>query len=518
MKDLLSNINHDVGMTSLLSDTVSSQGSTTLQSGGVGGGSTGGSEVEGLESVVSFFPILMTRLGGTWRPDAVNNTVEQEKESKADLTGILSSEVVKARSANKLRELMTGSLGTIWQNILYTNLILENVLTESALLTLSCEILTDRGPLPVGEIGKMLSEITTFPHFTARLKEKFGGLKKFLENFPHIIYISTDHPFNPNVLLRSSVTPEQLDLIEKGLLPIQSVIKSKKAAITAATAAYAQSKKKGSGGGGGGNNSPGMGAGGAGQMHSMQQMQMQQQQQHSPLPGGIGSLLLPPDDHSTGGLLSYRSTPNSTSSPGGAQGGALYSNRSPTVGAGTSAAPGNVSLGYATAVKSPPLAHLNQQLHLQQQQQQQQHQHLQQQQIQQQQQQSQSRRNLSGNAGFNAVPGSFGGQYYDAAPEEDFAIGSAGAYQLLGQRGGGGAGGGGNSELSALRESSYELGGYGVMGQNNNQKRQQLPSPPAQQHQQLQHVPQYAAYGLQQQPPPPGMNQNNSGYRSNRMY
>lgn len=86
---------------------------------------------------------------------------------------------------------MNGSLGTIWQNILYTNLILENVLTESALLTLSCEILTDRGPLPVGEIGKMLSEITTFPHFTARLKEKFGGLKKFLENFPHIIYIST---------------------------------------------------------------------------------------------------------------------------------------------------------------------------------------------------------------------------------------------------------------------------------------------------------------------------------------
>ncbi len=74
----------------------------------------------------------------------------------------------------------------------------------------------------------MLSEITTFPHFTTKLKEMFGGLKKFLENFPQTIFISLDHPFNPNVLLRSSVAPEQLSMIETGVLPVQSVIKSRK--------------------------------------------------------------------------------------------------------------------------------------------------------------------------------------------------------------------------------------------------------------------------------------------------
>lgn len=116
----------------------------------------------------------------------------------------------------------------MWQNVLVCNLIMESVLTETALLTLSSDILADKGPLPVGEVGKTLSELTNFPHFTTRLKEKFGGLKKFLENYPKIIYISPDHPFNPNVLLRSTITPEQLDQVDQGLLSVQAVIKSRK--------------------------------------------------------------------------------------------------------------------------------------------------------------------------------------------------------------------------------------------------------------------------------------------------
>lgn len=35
----------------------------------------------------------------------------------------------------------------------------------------------------MGEIGKMLQEITGISTLSAYLKDKFGGLKKFLENF-----------------------------------------------------------------------------------------------------------------------------------------------------------------------------------------------------------------------------------------------------------------------------------------------------------------------------------------------
>ncbi len=57
-------------------------------------------------------------------------------------------------------------------------------MTESALKTLSKDILQERGPLPVGEIGKMLQEMTGISTLSAFLKDKFGGLKKFLEIFP----------------------------------------------------------------------------------------------------------------------------------------------------------------------------------------------------------------------------------------------------------------------------------------------------------------------------------------------
>jgi hypothetical protein len=56
--------------------------------------------------------------------------------------------------------------------------------SEATLQALSKDILVERGPLPVGEIGKMLQEITGISTLSAYLKDKYGGLKKFLENFP----------------------------------------------------------------------------------------------------------------------------------------------------------------------------------------------------------------------------------------------------------------------------------------------------------------------------------------------
>jgi hypothetical protein len=117
-------------------------------------------------------------------------------------------------------------------HIMYCNLMLESVLSEPALLTLSTEILAVKGPLPVGEIGKLLAETTSIGNLSQKLKEKFGGLKKFLERFPNVFVISNDHPFNPNVLLRCSLTSEHLGLIDRGIFPHQLLQKTKKVPIS----------------------------------------------------------------------------------------------------------------------------------------------------------------------------------------------------------------------------------------------------------------------------------------------
>ena len=116
----------------------------------------------------------------------------------------------------------------LWKSILYCNMMLECMLSESALLSLSSEILAIRGPLPVGEIGKLLTEATTITNLSQKLKEKYGGLKKYLERFQNIFVISNDHPFNPNVLLRCSLSIEYLDLIDRGIFPHQLLLKVKK--------------------------------------------------------------------------------------------------------------------------------------------------------------------------------------------------------------------------------------------------------------------------------------------------
>ena len=119
------------------------------------------------------------------------------------------------------------SLARCIENVEYCNFILELVVSQSALIRVTSEILTAKGPLPVGEIGKVLAELTSIPNISQKCKEKFGGLKKFLEHFPDQFVISNDHPYNPHVVLRTSVSPEYLDLINRGIFPPQLLAKSK---------------------------------------------------------------------------------------------------------------------------------------------------------------------------------------------------------------------------------------------------------------------------------------------------
>ena len=100
--------------------------------------------------------------------------------------------------------------------------------SECAVLILSSEIIIERGALPVGEVGKILQEITGNTSLSSRLKDKYGGLKKFLERFPNEYLICNDHPFNPRVFVKKGLTTDEIGHISRGIVPPYLAIKTKK--------------------------------------------------------------------------------------------------------------------------------------------------------------------------------------------------------------------------------------------------------------------------------------------------
>mmetsp|Transcript_23795 Transcript_23795/g.40515 ORF Transcript_23795/g.40515 Transcript_23795/m.40515 type:complete len:1333 (-) Transcript_23795:623-4621(-) len=83
----------------------------------------------------------------------------------------------------------------------HAELILGNIVTPEALARLIVYALEVKGPLPVGEVGKLLQEATGNENLASALKTAYKGLKKVLEGFRGIFNIGTDHPFNPQVSL-----------------------------------------------------------------------------------------------------------------------------------------------------------------------------------------------------------------------------------------------------------------------------------------------------------------------------
>lgn len=120
------------------------------------------------------------------------------------------------------------SLNSMWQNITFYNLIIDAILSESGLVTACVEQLSLKGPLPVGEIGKIISDAACMQNLSWRLKEKYGGLKRLLENYPDKFSFTKDHPFNPHVILKDTLTPEQSDMLEQGVLPLKMLVRPKK--------------------------------------------------------------------------------------------------------------------------------------------------------------------------------------------------------------------------------------------------------------------------------------------------
>lgn len=121
-----------------------------------------------------------------------------------------------------LSDAYTLNLDALDSSLLYCSLLLESEVTAPALLALAREILKEKGPLPVGEIGKALQESTSNPQIPSILKEKFGGLKKFLEVNRESFLISNDHPYNPKVYLTDTLTQSQIQDIMQGIAPKHS--------------------------------------------------------------------------------------------------------------------------------------------------------------------------------------------------------------------------------------------------------------------------------------------------------
>jgi len=116
----------------------------------------------------------------------------------------------------------------IWHNIQYMNFITKQRLSASALCTTIRDVLDERGILSVGEIGKILQDMTDLPSFSLKLKERFGGLKKFLESYSDVFIMSVDHPFNPSVFLRDGLTDDEQSLLQSALVPNDILHKFKK--------------------------------------------------------------------------------------------------------------------------------------------------------------------------------------------------------------------------------------------------------------------------------------------------
>ena len=71
--------------------------------------------------------------------------------------------------------------------------------------------------MPVGEIGKVLKEKVANDRLSSILKDKFGGLKNFLEQFYGDEFVlGTNHKFNPKVYLRKTLSSHEIDAIKNG--------------------------------------------------------------------------------------------------------------------------------------------------------------------------------------------------------------------------------------------------------------------------------------------------------------
>ena len=74
---------------------------------------------------------------------------------------------------------LRSDLDAIHDSLNYCALLLFSQVTERALVQLVSNILKEKGSQPVGEVGKLLQDVTDNRGISTTIKEKFKGLKNF---------------------------------------------------------------------------------------------------------------------------------------------------------------------------------------------------------------------------------------------------------------------------------------------------------------------------------------------------
>lgn len=93
----------------------------------------------------------------------------------------------------------------------YTEFVLGSIISEEIIADIIVTLIETRGPVPVGEIGKLLLEMTADNDLTQVLKTKYRGLKKIIETYPNKLTIGNDHPFNPLVHAIPTTLQQSID-------------------------------------------------------------------------------------------------------------------------------------------------------------------------------------------------------------------------------------------------------------------------------------------------------------------
>lgn len=66
--------------------------------------------------------------------------------------------------------------------------------TEASLIALAKRILTKYGSVPVGKMGSLLHKAANNHNLPTIVKERYGGLKKFLQSHEDHFALGDDHP------------------------------------------------------------------------------------------------------------------------------------------------------------------------------------------------------------------------------------------------------------------------------------------------------------------------------------
>jgi hypothetical protein len=152
--------------------------------------------------------------GDGWREDVMEHPREIWGQGRYSAQAVATLQRGRPGLSELIENMMVDQT-EVCANLNHAYGLLEVGITAQALLALISAILKERGPLPVGEVGKRLQEVTQNAQMSNHLKEMYGGLKKFMENQPMLI-LGCDHQFNPHTYLRDSLDKDELQKVSNG--------------------------------------------------------------------------------------------------------------------------------------------------------------------------------------------------------------------------------------------------------------------------------------------------------------